>query len=293
MQLTKRKHLRRVILASPFVIVPGMVLLVIGSVAIALRSDCPFWATVKPIWLVLASGRTSASAKPRMRLLETDGLLQRWETPIGEYWMSQKEADEFAVLVDEQQLDIYRTASIIHPGDTVLDCGANIGVFVRKALDRGASRVLAIEPDPYGVTCMRRTYSREIAAGRVIVYPKGVWNVESSLLLDSEGTHSVNNKSGINVPLTTIDHIVDELGLDRLDVIKMDIEGSEKPALEGARAAIRRFRPRLTIATEHKPDDFSAIPALIRSIQPSYKTECGPCVAQFDRLQPFTMQFLP
>jgi FkbM family methyltransferase len=228
-----------------------------------------------------------------MRLLETDGGLQRWETPIGQYWMNQAEADNFGVLVSEQELDIYRTASIVHAGDTILDCGANIGVFVRKALSRGASRVIAVEPDPYGVTCMRRTFSREIATGRVIVYPKGVWNTEASLLLDAAGAHSINDGRGVRVPLTTIDHIVDELGLDRLDVIKMDIEGSEKPALQGARAAIRRFSPRLTIATEHKPDDFSAIPSLIRSIQSSYKTVCGPCVSQFGRLQPFTLQFLP
>lgn len=207
--------------------------------------------------------------------------------------MSPAEANDFGALILEQEDDNYQTASIVHPGDTVLDCGANVGVVVRKVLDRGAARVVAIEPDPYGVTCLRRNFSPEIAAGKVIVYPKGVWNEESFLMLDTASGGVINNSRGVRVPLTTIDHLVDELGLDRVDVIKMDIEGAEKPALQGASATLRRFKPRLTIATEHKPDDFSAIPALIRSIQPSYRTECGPCVIQFGRIQPYTMQFLP
>lgn len=62
------------------------------------------------------------------------------------------------------------------------------------------------------------------------------------------------------MPLTTIDRIVDELHLQRVDLIKMDIEGSEKPALQGAARTIRRFNPRLTIATEHNADDYKAIP---------------------------------
>ena len=34
------------------------------------------------------------------------------------------------------------------PGDTVLDCGANVGVYTKYALERGAAEVIAIEPAP-------------------------------------------------------------------------------------------------------------------------------------------------
>ena len=73
-------------------------------------------------------------------------------------------------------------------------------------------------------------------AGRVIVYPKGVWNKDDVLPL-----HVCRNSAGdsvtldldpgqqvINVPLTTIDKVVAELHLPRVDFIKMDIKGSEK-----------------------------------------------------------------
>jgi hypothetical protein len=81
----------------------------------------------------------------------------------------------------------------------------------------------------------------------------------------------------VDVPLTTIDKLVAELGLARVDFIKMDIEGAEKPALAGGAATIRKFQPRMSIATEHLPDDAVAIPRAIRAIVPDYHDQCGPC----------------
>ena len=63
--------------------------------------------------------------------------------------------------------------NFVRPGDVVLDCGANIGVFVRESLDAGAKTVVAIEPAPENIECLRRNFKDEIAAGRVIVYPEG------------------------------------------------------------------------------------------------------------------------
>ena len=57
----------------------------------------------------------------------------------------------------------------------MLDGGANVGVYTRKALDAGAKQVVAIEPGPENIACLRKTFGQEISEGRVIVYPKGVW----------------------------------------------------------------------------------------------------------------------
>jgi methyltransferase FkbM-like protein len=78
--------------------------------------------------------------------------------------------------------------------------------------------------------------------------------------------------------LTTIDELVAELNLTRVDFIKMDIEGAEKNALRGARQTLGRFRPRLAISAEHLPDDDTAIPALVRTLQPSYQARFGRCL---------------
>ena len=49
------------------------------------------------------------------------------------------------------------------------------------------------------------------------------------------------------VPLTTIDKMVTELNLQRVDVIEMDIEGAERQVLTGTRATIAQFTPRMAI----------------------------------------------
>ena len=71
----------------------------------------------------------------------------------------------------------------VRKGDIVLDCGANLGTFTRTALDRGAKTVVAIEPAPENLECIRRSFKDEIASGRVILYPKGVWDKDDVLTL--------------------------------------------------------------------------------------------------------------
>ncbi len=52
------------------------------------------------------------------------------------------------------------------------------------------------------------------------------------------------------VSLETIDDLVARSGLERLDVVKLDIEGSELEALDGATTAISRFRPTILVEAE-------------------------------------------
>jgi len=144
------------------------------------------------------------------------------ETPLGRYWTVKN--DRFLnFTLAEEAIDIYgQRDEGPRRGDVVLDCGANIGVFTRKALSAGVRLVVAIEPTPISIECLRRNFPREIADGRVIVYPKGVWNRVDTLELATEGEgNSVGNsvifgrdlKNKIQVPLTTIDLLTAELHL--------------------------------------------------------------------------------
>ena len=74
-----------------------------------------------------------------------------------------------------------RADGAVRPGDVVLDCGANVGVYTRHALEAGARLVVAIDPAPENIECLRRNFSEEIKAGRVVVYPKGVWDKDEVL----------------------------------------------------------------------------------------------------------------
>ena len=183
--------------------------------------------------------------------------------------------------------------SHVQPGDTVLDCGAHAGVFTAKALARGAAQVVSIEPDPVHVECLRRNFRKEIAEGRIVVVPQGVWSREGKLTLyrdvENSGENSmVEERQGqaIEVSVTTIDRLVQTLQLPRVNFIKMDIEGGERHALRGALETLRKFRPRLMIESYHLPDDMRVLPAIIRSAHQDYETVCGPCELAGSRIIP-------
>ena len=76
------------------------------------------------------------------------------------------------------------------------------------------------------------------------------------------------SESGVGVEMTSIDNTV---GSDEVTFIKMDIEGSELKALEGARKTIERCKPRLAICVYHRIDDIIAIPEFIRSTGIDYR----------------------
>jgi len=95
----------------------------------------------------------------------------------------------------------------------------------------------------------------------------------------------------VQVPLTTIDKVVAELGLPRVDFIKMDVEGAEANALTGARETIQRFKPRLAIAAEHKHEDQFELPKVIRGIRGDYQMKCVECLELNGQIQPDVLIF--
>lgn len=232
--------------------------------------------------------------------LTTDGAFEQWQTPMGTYWIPSGSRYVLPFNLAEQKREIYKG---LEKGDVVLDCGANVGVFTRHALERGASKVIAIEIAPENLEVLRRNFAAEIADGRVVVYPKGVWDKDEMLTLNVDPTNSAgdsvviqqpNAQASIQVPLTTIDKLVAELGLDRVDFIKMDIEGAEQPALRGARETIRRYKPRMALSAYHLPEDALGVPATVLTAEPGYVVTCGPCEEQPGfRITPDILYFRP
>jgi FkbM family methyltransferase len=239
----------------------------------------------------------------RVKLLATESGLDLFSTPQGQVWAVHGE-ETLGFLEWEQWRDIYEPSGHeVRPGDIVLDCGANVGTFTKKALSRGAALVVAIEPAPQTLNALRRNLEADAQAGRVIVYPKGVWDRDAELEMTVNQVNQGANSlilgprgpvwSKVRVPLTTIDSIVAELRLPHVDFIKMDIEGAEKQALTGARETIRRFHPRMSISSEHLRDDPTAIPALVNSIEPGYRYQGCDCVPEGWGLRPEVLAFDP
>ena len=219
-----------------------------------------------------------------------DGL-HRWSTPEGDIWAPEStDRDGLALILAELKAGAYASGqAAMHSGDVVLDCGANIGLFSRSAIAGGASQVVAVEPFSASAECVRRNLAPEIAAGRVVVYQRGLWDEEGRLpfIIDPHNaggnsfiTMNKDSYKSNELPVTTIDGIVKELGLAKVDFIKMDIEAAEQRALAGAAVTLQSFHPRMAIAVEHTPDRLANAKGVIRVVQqanPSYRFECGLC----------------
>jgi FkbM family methyltransferase len=248
---------------------------------------CSLAESVEAIRVRKALREASIHFTDTSHLITKDPIgIELWETQRGRFWVeSGGSMMQFFDILGEQQTNIYGVGEAsVHAGDVVLDCGANVGAFTRTALDSGAKLVVAIEPAPKTVECLRRNFQKEIAAGRVVVAPLGVWNKEDVLPLNinsngSWGDSFVRPEGGAvtrgpQARLTAIDTLVSELKLPRVDFIKMDIEGAEKQAIAGARETIRRYKPRMALCTYHLPDDPVAIPQMVHELVPSYRSEC-------------------
>jgi FkbM family methyltransferase len=149
-------------------------------------------------------------------------------------------------------------------GDVVLDLGAHIGVHALTAArvlgKRGGGRVVGFEPAHDSAQKLRANAARnrldvtvvEAALGRAT----GTVDLRADRAYD-EADAGVRSQFGTGARVQTVsvimmDDWVRESGLDRLDLVKVDVEGAELEALEGMRESLQRLRPRLVVV-EVKP----------------------------------------
>ncbi|MCS6954210.1 MAG: FkbM family methyltransferase [Bryobacterales bacterium] len=294
-------------LSTAFVIATALAITPVRLAALVLlgRSPhCPLRQAVR------AESHARRLIETKDRILAASRLLEKdpegfhlWQTPHGRYWIPEGADWGLPFNLAEQELKIYGTGDwAVRRGDIVLDCGAHVGVYTREALKAGARLVVAVEPAPENFECLRRNLQAEAAAGRVVLVGKGVWDSEGTMTIrlvphnpaaDTLVLQPPGARPGGQVALTTIDKLVAELGLARVDYIKMDIEGAEQRALLGAQQTLARFKPRLAISSYHRPDDPEKIPELVRRARPDYLQQCGPCsyVSESGIIRPDVLYF--
>jgi FkbM family methyltransferase len=271
---------------------------------------CPFDLAMKSGEMIRGHVAIEERILAESRFLEKDEQgHELWQTPDGPYWIPSGEEKTLSSILAEMNRHVYGSGETgVRPGDVVIDCGAHVGAFTRQALAAGAKLVVSVEPSPVNAELLRRNLADEIQAGRVIVYQKGVWNEESSLPFFVDPNNSAGSSfvfedhaghdhsaaadsSIIEVPLTTIDALVAELGLEKVDFIKMDIEGAEQNALRGAVQTLKTFRPHMALASYHVVDDQFRIPELVQAARNDYQMHCGPCGEREMTILPHTLLF--
>ena len=245
---------------------------------------CP-WSRVGTYYSgQLAFNRHLDAHRESTRIVESDEKLgiQLASSAAGSFWMQGGVGLSY-LLAEQDWLAEDAPNLTVRPGDIVFDCGAHVGVFTAKALALGAAKVVAVEPNPTNLECLRRNFPDEIASGRVVLVPEAVWSSEGTLQLHmgiSTAQDSLVRSVGgdtMDISATTIDRLVERLGLDKVDYIKMDIEGAEREALKGAMETLRHHRPRLMLDSYHRMDDSTVLPKIIREAHADYQFTCGPC----------------
>lgn len=176
-------------------------------------------------------------------------------------------------------LEQYRLKDNVEPrsGDVVLDCGAYRGEtalwFARRVGKEG--RAVAFEPAARNAEGLRRNLAanRSVEMAPVTVLECAVSSSAGVLHFNAhaEGSSRLDAASTESVPAVTIDDVVEEQHLGRVDFIKMDIEGGEVDALRGAEETLKRFTPRLAISVYHCPHDLPDIVTLVRQACPDYR----------------------
>ena len=152
----------------------------------------------------------------------------------------------------------YELKRRIRPGDVIVDAGAYPGDYAIFAARRaGASgRVICFEPGERNRAVLERNVK---AAGlrNVTIVPKGLWNERTTLRFAQDGLASTalgGEGTDSAIEVTTLDDALAELGVGRVDVLKMDIEGAEIQAIQGARRTLESGDVHVCIASYHIVD---------------------------------------
>ncbi|HUT11296.1 MAG TPA: FkbM family methyltransferase [Thermoguttaceae bacterium] len=187
----------------------------------------------------------------------------------------------WSFLIRQYYLERNGTAVRPEPGDYVIDAGACFGdtslAFACSVGPQG--RVFAFEVLGTHLDIIRHNVAQNPAlADRIVLVPYGLADrcnpsaqpIQTNGVL-APGFSLQSMPDEASIPVTTIDRLVESGDIERVDFIKMDIEGYELKALRGATRTLCRFRPKLAISVYHRAADLYEIPTFLSRLGLGYK----------------------
>jgi FkbM family methyltransferase len=141
----------------------------------------------------------------------------------------------------------------VQPGMTVVDVGANIGVYTLLAARAATSgRVIAFEPDDTSAALLERNVTANRFANVTVVKKalasfSGVTRLfvvaGHPALASLASSNARGSNRSVEVEVARLDDELAELGVDTVNIVKLDAQGAELDILEGAERTIARARP--------------------------------------------------
>jgi FkbM family methyltransferase len=187
---------------------------------------------------------------------------------------------------------IYDSPEIkINEGDIVFDFGACWGGFsIRAAKAFNCGHIYSVEADPVCCEVIKRNIARYGASDKSTLIPRAIFSHNQGIKLVTdyrcsffvESIFPAREKADgtvISIPSITIDEIVKNEKVDRVDFFKFDIEGSEYDALLGGKETIMKYKPKMAVSVYHRPQDQEIITKLLKQYRSDYNFRIvdGPC----------------
>lgn len=172
-------------------------------------------------------------------------------------------SDDFTMLVslqlgDYEVNELDEILALIPTGGTVVDVGANVGIYsVLAAFQVGPlGRVVSIEPVPSTIELLRGNLHMNAVEDRVDVIAAAAGDHMGTTHVGTDGpagTRSVlvPGQAPVKVPVVSLDSVL--APFQRIDCIKIDVEGFEPSVVRGAVETLRRHRPWLLVELGASP----------------------------------------
>ena len=175
---------------------------------------------------------------------------------------------KYLLKAHSQKMKLYEDVLLLSDCESIVDLGAYDGDTIREFLsvtDGKYKNIIALEPDEKNFRKLERKTEDLNNLTRLNL---GAWDKEETLFFAKKsGRNSRLEETGIPVNFNSVDNIVTE----EVTFIKMDIEGAELKALEGAKNTVAKYRPKLYVCAYHRNEDMFALPFKIKELYEGYK----------------------
>lgn len=148
-----------------------------------------------------------------------------------------------------------------------VDGGGYVGDTAKELIKNypDYKKIYLIEPIAENLRIAKRDLAEH---DNIAFIASGLSNKKAELFFHEEKSFSALYGNGTqSIEVDTLDNIIKE----RVDYIKLDIEGAELEALEGARQTIRKYKPILAVCVYHKAEDWYRVPQKVLEIKSDYK----------------------
>ena len=177
---------------------------------------------------------------------------------------------EYLFSCEKRKEDIYSEYLALGKDEIFMDLGAYDGDTVREftqATGGEYQKIIAVEADEKNY---RKLVDKTAEMQNIVTYNLAVWDKKETLFFEKKkGRNSKLSSAGkVEVQADSVDNI---LSGERITVLKMDIEGSEEKALDGARNTIEQHHPKLYVCAYHRNSDMYRLPLKINDICKGYK----------------------